>query len=112
MKISFGAIGKGYAVGKAKELLVSKQVKAGLINASGDISTWGTKTNGEKWMIPIANPMGNDKILSWLPVVESSTSTSGNSEKYVVFNSKKYSKKREYYEYNCERKIKHNNIYT
>ncbi|MGS0524751.1 FAD:protein FMN transferase [Zobellia nedashkovskayae] len=34
MKISFGAIGKGYAADKAKEFLVSKQVLGGIINAA------------------------------------------------------------------------------
>ena len=91
MKISFGAIGKGYAAEKAKELLVSKQVIAGIINASGDLTTWGTKASGEKWLIGIANPLSKDKIFSWLPVVESSVATSGNYEKYVVINGKKYS---------------------
>ena len=91
MKISFGAIGKGYAVDKAKELLVSKQVRGGIINASGDLTTWGTKANGEKWMIGIANPMSKDKIYSWLPIVESSVATSNNAEKYIIFDSKKYS---------------------
>ena len=41
MKIGFGAIGKGYAADKAKALLMSKGVKAGIINASGDMNTWG-----------------------------------------------------------------------
>ncbi|MCP4977958.1 MAG: FAD:protein FMN transferase [Maribacter sp.] len=91
MKISFGAIGKGYAAQKAKELLVSKQVVAGIINASGDLTTWGTKASGEKWLIGIANPLSKDKIFSWLPVVESSVATSGNYEKYVVINGRKYS---------------------
>lgn len=90
MKISFGGIGKGYAADKAKALLVSKQVRAGIIDASGDLTTWGTKANGEKWIIGIANPMSKDKIFSWLPVVESSVATSGNTEKYVVIDSKKY----------------------
>ncbi|QCX00860.1 FAD:protein FMN transferase [Aggregatimonas sangjinii] len=90
MKISFGAIGKGYAADRAKELLVSKRVKGGIINASGDLTTWGTKANGEKWMIGIANPMSKDKIFSWLPIVESSVATSGNAEKYVIIDSKKY----------------------
>ncbi len=90
MKISFGAIGKGYAADKAKELLVSKQVPAGIINASGDLTTWGTKVSGEKWLIGIANPLSKDKIFSWLPVVESSVATSGNYEKYVIFDDKKY----------------------
>ncbi len=90
MKISFGAIGKGYAADKAKELLVSKQVVAGIINAAGDLTTWGTKASGEKWLIGIANPLSKDKIFSWLPIVESSVATSGNYEKYVMIKGKKY----------------------
>jgi len=38
MKIGFGAIGKGYAADKAKTLLIKKGVKAGIINASGDLN--------------------------------------------------------------------------
>ncbi|MEB8344716.1 FAD:protein FMN transferase [Flavobacteriaceae bacterium KMM 6898] len=90
MKIGFGAIGKGYAADKAKELLQSKQVRAGIINAAGDLTTWGTKVSGEKWLIGIANPLSKDKIFSWLPIVESSVATSGNYEKYVTFGGVKY----------------------
>ena len=91
MRIGFGAIGKGYAADRAKELLVSKQVKGGIINASGDLTTWGTRVTGEKWLIGIANPLSKDKVFSWLPVVESSVATSGNYEKYIILNEKKYS---------------------
>lgn len=90
MKISFGAIGKGYAADKAKELLVSKQVVGGIINAAGDLTTWGTDVSGKKWIIGIVNPLSKDKIVSWLPVVESAVATSGNYEKYVTFNGKRY----------------------
>ncbi len=91
MRIGFGAIGKGYAADRAKELLVSKQVKGGIINASGDLTTWGTKATGEKWLVGIANPLSKEKVFSWLPVVESSVATSGNYEKYIVLNGEKYS---------------------
>ncbi|WP_350292409.1 FAD:protein FMN transferase [uncultured Croceitalea sp.] len=91
MRIGFGAIGKGFAADKTKDLLISKGVKAGLINASGDLTTWGTKATGEKWMIGIANPLSKDKVFSWLPIVESSVATSGNYEKYLLFEGKKYS---------------------
>ncbi|MDB2606767.1 FAD:protein FMN transferase [Zobellia sp.] len=90
MKISFGAIGKGYAADRAKELLVSKQVLGGIINAAGDLTTWGTKATGDKWMIGIADPLSREKIFSWLPIVESSMATSGNSEKFVTFDETKY----------------------
>ena len=91
MRIGFGGIGKGYAADKAKELLVSKQVKGGIINASGDLTTWGTKSTGEKWLVGIANPLSKDKVFSWLPVVESSVATSGNYEKFIMWNNTKYS---------------------
>ena len=91
MKIAFGAIGKGYAVDRVKELLVSKQVPAGMINASGDITTWGTKATGEKWLIGIANPSGNGKIVSWLPILESSVGIAGTTDKYVTIKGEKYS---------------------
>lgn len=91
MKISFGGIGKGYAADKAKELLVSKRVIAGVINASGDLTTWGTKASGEKWLIGIANPLNKGKIFTWLPVLESSVATSRCFDQYVNFKGKKYS---------------------
>ncbi|MBO0329221.1 FAD:protein FMN transferase [[Muricauda] lutisoli] len=91
MRIGFGAIGKGYAADRAKDLLVSKDVKGGIINASGDLTTWGTKITGEKWLVGIANPLSKDKVFSWLPIVESSVATSGNYEKYIMLNGEKYS---------------------
>ncbi len=91
MRIGFGAIGKGYAADKVKELLVSKQVPAGMINASGDITTWGTKATGEKWLIGVHRPRGNGRIFTWLPLIESSVSVTSNLDRYLTFNGKKYS---------------------
>ena len=91
MRIGFGAIGKGYAADKAKTLLMSKEVKAGIINASGDLTTWGTKSNGENWMVGITNPLEKEKVFAWLPVIESSVATSGNYEKFISFGGEKYS---------------------
>lgn len=91
MRIGFGAIGKGYAADMAKELLMSKGVRGGIVNASGDLTTWGTNETGEKWMIGITNPLEKDRIFSWVPIVESSVATSGSYEKYIILNGKKYS---------------------
>lgn len=91
MKIGFGGIGKGYAVDKAKELMVSIQVKAGVINAEGDLTTWGTKATGEKWLIGVANPLNKENMFSWLPVLESSVATTQSYDRFISFKGKKYS---------------------
>lgn len=91
MKIGFGAIGKGYAADKAKALLIKKGVKAGIINASGDLNAWGKQPDGKDWMVAIVNPLNKEKVFSWLPVSNSAVVTSGNYEKYVTFDDVLYS---------------------
>lgn len=91
MKIGFGAIGKGYAADKAKDLLISKGVQSGIINASGDMNTWGKQPNGNDWKIAITNPMDKNKVFALLPITNRAVVTSGNYEKYVNFNGKRYS---------------------
>jgi len=90
MKIGFGAIGKGYAADKAKKILKAKGVKAGIINASGDMNTWGKQPNGKDWIIAITNPMNKNKTYAILPISNKAVVTSGNYEKYVLFNNKRY----------------------
>ena len=90
MKIGFGAIGKGYAADKAKSLLISKGVPSGIINASGDMNTWGKQPNGNEWKVAITNPMDKNKVFALLPITNGAVVTSGNYEKYVNFNDKRY----------------------
>ncbi len=90
MKIGFGAIGKGYAADKAKQLLMDRGVSAGIINASGDLNSWGVQPNGKEWMVAIVNPLNKEKVFSWLPVKDRAVVTSGNYEKYVEIDGTRY----------------------
>lgn len=90
MKIGFGAIGKGYAADKAKQLLMDAGVPAGIINASGDMNTWGKQANGEYWKVAITNPMDKNKVFALLPIIDGAVVTSGDYERYVNFNGKRY----------------------
>ena len=43
MKIGFGAIGKGYAANKAKAIMIELGIESGVVNAGGDLISWGSK---------------------------------------------------------------------
>ncbi|MDV2456810.1 thiamine biosynthesis protein ApbE [Elizabethkingia anophelis] len=91
MKIGFGSIGKGYAADKTRDLMKSMGVKAGIIDASGDISTWGTQPDGKLWAIGINNPFNDHKMAAILYFKENSVTTSGSYEKYAEIHGKRYS---------------------
>jgi thiamine biosynthesis lipoprotein len=91
MKIGFGAIGKGYAADMAKKLLVAKGVTSGIINASGDMNSWGKQVDGNEWKVAITNPLNKNKVFALLPISNGAVVTSGDYEKYVEFNGKRHS---------------------
>lgn len=91
MRIGFGGIGKGYAAEMAKRLMIQRGVENGIVNASGDLTTWGTQPNGEPWTIGIAHPDAKEQPFSYFNISNISVATSGNYEKYVMIGGKKYS---------------------
>ena len=91
MKLGLGGIGQGYIADRVAVLLKSKGVTSGIINVSGDISTWGKQPNGQQWKVGIKNPMNKNKIFAMFPLEDSAVETSGSYEKYVVFNGIRYS---------------------
>jgi FAD:protein FMN transferase len=91
MRIGFGGIGKGYAAEKAKQMMKEMGVESGIVNASGDMTTWGYQPNGKPWTIGIADPDAKEEIFSYMNITNMAIATSGNYEKYVMINGKKYS---------------------
>lgn len=91
MMIGFGGIGKGYAAEMAKAVLKSDGIKSGIVNAAGDLVTWGMQPNGQPWTIGIANPDASHQPFSYLDITDAAIATSGNYEKYVLIDGKRYS---------------------
>jgi len=90
MKIGFGSIGKGYAADKSRELLQSRGVASGIVNASGDLSAWGGRPDGKPWKIGVGNPHKAHKMAKILKIRHGSAATSGNTEKFAEINGKRY----------------------
>ena len=91
MKLGLGGIGQGYIADKIKEKLKKEGCKAGLVNVSGDINTWGKLPNSTPWTVGIINPMNKNKVFATFQLEDNAVETSGNYEKYVTFNGKRYS---------------------
>ncbi len=91
MKIGFGALGEGYATDMSRKLMIKRGVAAGIINATGDMSTWGKQPNGKKWIIGVTNPFRTHKLIGTIELSDGAVTTSGSYEKFVIFDGKRYS---------------------
>jgi thiamine biosynthesis lipoprotein len=91
MKIGFGALGEGYAADKCREMMIAKGVKAGIVNGSGDMNSWGRHPTGDAWKIGVTNPVDDNELFAILPLEDEAAVTSGSYEKYVMFKGKRYS---------------------
>lgn len=91
MRIGFGGIGKGYAADRAKLVLQQLGIRSGIVNAAGDLITWGTQIGGHAWTVGIADPEQTDRPFSALKISDMAIATSGSYEKYVTINGKRYS---------------------
>ena len=91
MKLGLGGIGQGYIADKVKDKLLANGCLSGIVNVSGDINAWGKQSNQKPWTVGIVNPMNKNKVFATFPLENSSIETSGNYEKYVIFNGIRYS---------------------
>jgi FAD:protein FMN transferase len=91
MRIGFGGIGKGYAAEMAKAVMQNAGVTSGVVNASGDLAAWGYQPDGKPWTIGIVHPDAAHLPFSYMNVTNLAVATSGNYEKFVVIDGKKYS---------------------
>ena len=91
MRIGFGGIGKGYAAEMAKKVMIAKGVESGVVNAAGDLTAWGNQINGRPWTIGIADPNHKQNLFSQFEISNKSVATSGDYEKYVIIDGRRYS---------------------
>jgi thiamine biosynthesis lipoprotein len=91
MHIGFGAIGKGYAADRVKQLMMARGVKGGVINASGDLAAWGSRLDAKPWTIGIADPENPGRALMRIPLVNAAVATSGDYERFFELKGKRYS---------------------
>jgi thiamine biosynthesis lipoprotein len=90
MRIGFGANSKGYAADRAKYILQMNGVSSGVINAGGDLLTWGTQPNQKPWTVAAADPEQRKQPFAHLDISNMAFATSVNAEKFASISNKKF----------------------
>ncbi|MCX5687626.1 MAG: FAD:protein FMN transferase [Candidatus Omnitrophica bacterium] len=90
-KIDFGGIAKGYAVDRARDILISRGIKNSLINLGGNIFALGNAPGKKNWKIGVQDPRNKGKLLHSFELTDRAISTSGNYERFFEIKGKRYS---------------------
>jgi thiamine biosynthesis lipoprotein len=83
MRIGFGAISRGYATDRAKYILQMEGVSSGVINAGGDLLTWGLQPDNTPWTIAAADPAQANKPYAGTNISNMAVATSYNNQKHT-----------------------------
>jgi thiamine biosynthesis lipoprotein len=65
-------------------------VLAGVVNAGGDLLSWGLKPDGSPWSVGVVNPLEKNEVLLWLNSTNMAVVTSGDYERFVMINGVRY----------------------
>ncbi|MCW9013801.1 MAG: FAD:protein FMN transferase [Gammaproteobacteria bacterium] len=89
VQLSFGAFAKGYAIDLSIKRLKQLGIDNAIINTGGDLKTMGN--HGDRpWKIAIRHPRKDDIIASIEPQGEESIFTSGDYERFYMYEGKRY----------------------
>ena len=88
-KLDPGGIAKGYIVDRMIAVLREGGCTAVLVNAGGDISSFGAKPGGEPWVIGLRHPR-KDETLVLDPMPFPTVATSGDYERYFIADGKRF----------------------
>ncbi len=83
--IDLGGVAKGYAADNAARVMREKGVAAGLINAGGDIMSFGDRT----WQIGIKHPRAPGTF-AIVPIRGRAIATSGDYERFFLQDHRRY----------------------
>lgn len=90
-KMDLGAIVKGYAADRLKELLLQEGVESALINLGGNVQTIGTRPDGKPWNVGIQKPFAKSgETIFVAEVTDQSVVCTGVYERCFELDGKRY----------------------
>jgi len=89
MMIDLGGVAKGYALGKALEILKSHGIQHILISA-GQILAQGFNPYKKPWRIGLQHPRNSQQLLTIINITGGTIATSGDYQEFFEVNGKRY----------------------
>ncbi|MBE3582560.1 MAG: FAD:protein FMN transferase [Limnochordaceae bacterium] len=91
--LDLGGIAKGYGAELAARMLQESGVTQGLVDLGGNIFALGHKPDGTPWRAGIKDPRnaGALQAVAVLPVADTALATSGDYERYFIYEGVRYS---------------------
>lgn len=90
MVLDLGAIAKGDAAARAREVLRRQGITAGLVQVGGSVATLGRRPDGEPWSIAIQHPRREQDYLTILSLDEGFVDTAGDYQRYFEHEGVRY----------------------
>ncbi len=89
MIIDLGGM-KGYAADRVADLFRQRGIRNAVIALAGDIWVLGHRDDGRPWRIGVQHPREHEKTLTVLELSDKYISTSGDYERFVIREKKRY----------------------
>lgn len=90
VRLDLGAVAKGYAADRVRDLFHIMGVESALCNFGGTVLALGSKPDGSDWMVAVQHPLESSAYLCTLAVSDMTVVTSGGYERYVEIDGKEY----------------------
>jgi thiamine biosynthesis lipoprotein len=89
MIMDFGGM-KGYTADRVADIFKRRGIQNAIIAVAGDIWVLGHREDGKPWRIGVQHPREHDKTLTVLDLSDKYISTSGDYERFVIKEKKRY----------------------
>lgn len=83
-ELDLGAVAKGFAADRARDILKDSEVKSAVLNLGGTVLAYGEKPSGESWRVGVANPENSAEFVGVIECRDKTVVTSGSYERYFV----------------------------
>jgi thiamine biosynthesis lipoprotein len=89
-KLDLGGVIKEYAIDEAVKIIKSYNIKSAIVNFGGDISTIGSKPDGNPFGVAIKNPINKEQDVVLINLFNKALTTSANTERWFEIEGERF----------------------